>query len=71
LVLGESSRSQLGVDQVFPEGDLESATGTLDELDFDAGEGLFEFSDQTGRLGEVVSACAVFDAELHGVQGLG
>jgi hypothetical protein len=48
--------------------DLEGPCGTGFELDFDGFvlECLLDFGGQTGRLGQVVSAQAVFDADLHG-----
>lgn len=47
---------------------LEGAGVATNEFDVDrlVAEGLLEFGGQTGRLREVVSAHAVFDADLHG-----
>jgi hypothetical protein len=65
LVLGESSRGELRIDNIVAQGDLKCTAGTRYKLDFGALKGGFQFSGQTGRLGQVVSARAVFDAELH------
>lgn len=49
--------------------DLERATLGLHQLELGPGMAGLELGDQTGRLGQVVSLDAVFDAEAHGGSG--
>jgi hypothetical protein len=61
--LGEAPQLFLGKDEVVPDGDLENASVTPDELRLDA-ELLRDLGRQTGGAGVVVSACAVLDGYL-------
>jgi hypothetical protein len=58
--IGKAACLLLGVEQLIVDGDLEDATGSLDELGFDA-ELLLDLLRQTGGAGVVVSDAAVLD----------
>jgi len=65
LVGGEPIQVQLREDLAVVERDLEGAAGRLHEGRLRFGESALELSDQTGRLGGVVSLDAVFDRDVH------
>lgn len=72
LVGGKAAELELREDKLAVEAHLEGASAGLHELDLGLGNGLLQFSGQTGRLRGVVSLNAIFDADLHeGKRGSG
>ena len=65
LVGRETIESGLREDQVALDGDLESPTAALDELDLRVREDGRDLGGQTGRLRSVVSLHAEFDRDVH------